>query len=127
MYPYDDLFKHRILETADSTFSQKIHCNIESVLFHCLSSDGYLLWGTGEDTSNATMSLANVDGVQQCNNRCQHHMIMSDIVHVLDSHSLAVHTEHNVRKPHNYKSTSYQMHETMEQCKSILRAAVKSQ
>ena len=59
--------------------------------------------------------------------RCQYQMIMSDIVHVLDSHSLAVHTEHNVRKPHYYKSTSYQMHETMEQCKSILRAAVKSQ
>ena len=125
--PVPWFLEHRLLETEDSTFSEEIHRNIESVFFHCLSSDAYLLWGTGEDTSNSTMSLANVDGVQQCNNRCQYQMISGDIVHVLDSHSPAVHTEHEVCKVHNYKSTRYQMHQKMEQCKSILRAAVKSQ
>ena len=91
LYPYDDFLKHRILETADSIFWQKKTLQ-HRIRIHCLSSDGYLLRGTGEDTSIFTMSLANVDGVQQCNKRCQYHMIMSDIMHVLDSHSPAVHT-----------------------------------
>ena len=81
LYPYDDFFKHRIVETADSLFSQNNYRKMESVLFHCLSSDAYLLWGTGGNTSNSTVSLVkNVDGVQQCISRCQYHMIMSVIM-----------------------------------------------
>ena len=53
-------------------------------------------------------------------------MIMSNIMHVFGSHSLAVDTEDKVCRDHNYKSRRYQVHETMEQCKSILLASVKS-
>ena len=68
------------METADSLFSQNNYRKMESVLFHCLSSDAYLLWGTGGNTSNSTVSLVNVNGVQQCISRCQYHMIMSVIM-----------------------------------------------